>query len=215
MKEYSIQEVLEMEAGTKVKACIENHLNNDFIFIVKVTDGGYTDLVDEDGRYLSSICYAGEMINLKFTLVDDEDVLTSDTEDTEDTEENTVNFLELQKYPVGTVVQIQGKKDKYYLKAFGENRIPISAGSNILYDFSLKELMNMKFVILEEEKYNLIQLLELINDLPSDKRIRIKHKDTNSDYNKSIIDILSSFTEENIKQRSVEEQYNIVIDSIK
>ena len=208
MKEYSIQEVLEMEAGTKVKADISPCAT---VPVFKVVNNGiqYADLVNEDGYRLSDICCTKEILNMKFTIVEDnEDDVASDTED-------TVNFLELQKYPVDTIVQIQGRKDKYYLKAFGENRIPISTGSNILYDFSLKELMNMKFVILEEEKYNLIQLLELINDLPSDKRIRIKHKDTNSDYNKSIIDILSSCTEENIKQRSVEEQYNIVIDSIK
>lgn len=213
MREYSIQEVLEMGFGTKVKTYIRT-AENITTLEVKKTVRGYKELIDIDGNILSDMCYTGEILDMKFTLVDDEDVLTSDTEDTE---ENTVNFLELQKYPVDTVVQIQGKEDKYYLKAFGENRIPAYANisGNILYEFSLKELMNMKFVILEEEKYNLIQLLELINVLPSDKRIRIKHKDTNSDYNKSIIDILSSFTEENIKQRSVEEQYNIVIDSIK
>ena len=206
-KQYSIQEVLEMEFGTKVKTYIRT-AESITTLEVKKTDRGYKELIDIDGDKLTDMCYTGEIMDMKFTLVDDENDLTSDTEENV-VEEYPLTMDDIDRYPDDTTFECTDGEE-YYSRRYGNNvSLYDIKGNNIFSNHSWVELNDLRFKVKKEKVFSIEQIIDIYGDI--DKPISLKEKDGDyiplSEVIRGLVDIED---EEFILRAFKENKYNII-----
>ena len=211
MKEYSIQEVLEMEFGTKVKTYIAS-AENITTFKVKKTDSGYAELIDIDGDRLSDMCYTGEIMNLKFTLVEDEEETVKKEAEKTTTEEYPLTMADIYRYPNDTNFEWTDG-EKYYSRRYDTSvQLYDESGNNIFSNHSWMEFNSLRFKVdkeVGERVFSIEQIIEDYGDI--DKPISLKEKDGDyiplSEVIRGLVDIED---EEFILRAFKENKYNII-----